>query len=126
MSYYTKYRPQTIESLDLTVARNSLLSILKSGKFSHAYLFTGPKGTGKTSSARILAKVLNCEKNKEHLNEPCNECDSCRRITNGSSLACLEMDAASNRGIDDIRTLKERIGLAPAEGKYILLMKSIC
>ncbi len=125
MSYYTTYRPQTIEALDLVAVRNALKTILTSGKFSHAYLFTGPKGTGKTSSARILAKVLNCEKNREQgtgdrgqLQEPCNECDSCRRITNGSSLACIEMDAASNRGIDDIRTLKERIGLAPAEGRY--------
>lgn len=118
MSYYTKYRPQRIEELDLVSVRQSLSSILKSGKFSHAYLFTGPKGTGKTSSARIVAKVLNCEKNKKQLSEPCNECENCRRITGGSSLACLEMDAASNRGIDDIRLLKERVGLAPAEGRF--------
>jgi len=130
VSFYTKYRPQTIAELDLTVSRESLQSILKSGKFSHAYLFSGSKGTGKTSSARILAKVLNCERNKGQLgsqadresgsglSEPCNTCDSCRRITSGMSLACLEMDAASNRGIDDIRTLKERIGLMPAEGLF--------
>jgi DNA polymerase III subunit gamma/tau len=118
MSYYAKYRPQTIEELDLAAVRDSLTSILTSGKFSHAYLFTGPKGTGKTSSARIVAKVLNCEKNISSLSEPCNECENCRRITAGSSLSCIEMDAASNRGIDDIRMLRERVGLSPAEGRY--------
>jgi len=128
MSYYTTYRPQTIEELDLVKARQALSAILTSGKFAQTYLFVGPKGTGKTSSARIVAKLLNCEKNRKQMSlrekgeaisklvEPCNECENCQRITRGSSLACLEMDAASNRGIDDIRTLRERIGLAPAEG----------
>lgn len=140
MSYYTKYRPQTIAELDLLTVRTSLQQILSSGKFSHAYLFSGPKGTGKTSSARILAKVLNCEKNRNKtqatrhkqqdssnlslvasgFHEPCNVCEMCKRITNGSSLSCMEMDAASNRGIDDIRTLRERIGLAPAEGVMVV------
>lgn len=118
MSYYTKYRPQTIGDLDLVAAREALLPILKSNTFSHAYLFVGPKGTGKTSSARIVAKVLNCEKNGDKLHEPCNVCENCKRITAGSSLACIEMDAASNRGIDDIRTLRERVGLTPSEGRY--------
>ncbi len=125
MSYYTKYRPQTIAELDLVGVRESLGHILSSGMFSRAYLFTGPKGTGKTSSARILAKVLNCDANRQQgigdrvqLKEPCNECENCRRITNGSSMACMEMDAASNRGIDDIRVLKERVGLLPSEGRF--------
>ena len=125
MSFYLKYRPQTVEELDLASVRESLGAILKSGKFAHAYLFSGPKGTGKTSSARILAKVLNCEKNhkkdkaaKTGLNEPCNECVSCRKITNGASLAVMEMDGASNRGIDDIRLLREKISLAPADGDF--------
>jgi DNA polymerase-3 subunit gamma/tau len=133
MSYYTTYRPQTIEELDLALVRSELSNILRSGTFSQAYVFTGPKGTGKTSSARIVAKLVNCEHNKAAitarlglksgaaskkiaLSEPCNECESCRRITHGSSLACVEMDAASNRGIDDVRGLRERIGLSPAEG----------
>lgn len=132
MSYYTTYRPQTIAELDLDSVRQELSKILTSGKFSQAYLFTGPKGTGKTSSARILAKLLNCEKNKKQvtgyklqetgntpdkLSEPCGKCDSCVAIANGSSMVMLEMDAASNRGIDDIRQLRERIGLAPAQGE---------
>jgi DNA polymerase III subunit gamma/tau len=133
MSYYTRYRPQTIGDLDLTSVKTSLGRILTSGTFSQAYLFSGPKGTGKTSSARILAKLVNCEQNRpavkawmakksgkkaeaQKLVEPCNQCDSCRRITSGSSLACVEMDGASNRGIDDVRSLRERMGLAPAEG----------
>jgi DNA polymerase III subunit gamma/tau len=129
MSYYLTYRPQTVAELDLVQVREAFGRILSSGQFAHAYLLTGPKGTGKTSSARILAKVLNCEHNKtgvEHyrktgeypkkLLEPCGECEQCRAITRGSSLAVIEMDAASNRGIDDVRQLRERIGLAPATG----------
>lgn len=129
MSYYLKYRPQTVSELDLTRVREELTRVLKSGEVAHAYLFSGPKGTGKTSSARILAKVLNCEKNRKTvmawrqdeekrrpLKEPCNECEQCAAITRGSSLAVVEMDAASNRGIDDIRQLRERVGLAPAQG----------
>ena len=78
-----------------------------------AFLFTGPKGTGKTSSARIIAKSLNCEKNDGH-GEPCNKCSTCVSITNGSNMDIIEMDAASNRGIDEIRDLRDKIRLAPA------------
>lgn len=123
MSWYRTYRPQTIAELNLQSSREALERVRKSGIFSHAYLFAGPKGTGKTSSARILAKMLNCEKNakqnrKEPFKEPCNACHVCLRITQGSSLSVVEMDAASNRGIDDIRTLRERLNLAPSEGRY--------
>lgn len=128
MSYYLKYRPQKVSELDLTVARMALERVLKSGEYSHAYLFAGPKGTGKTSSARILAKVLNCEHNhkiltsnkKTTLKEPCGECHHCRTIKEGTSMSVIEMDAASNRGIDDIRQLKERISLTPADGLFII------
>ncbi len=85
-----------------------------SGKLAHAYLFTGPRGTGKTSTARILAKMVNCSAEQ---NIPCNKCDSCLSITDGSNLDVVEMDAASNRGIDDIRTLRENIKLSPTAAK---------
>lgn len=124
MTYYLKYRPQTINSLDLASARKELGAILASGRFSHAYLFAGPRGTGKTSAARILAKVVNCVKNKgiarfaPRLVEPCNICVSCKSITEGRALDLIEIDAASNRGIDDVRELRERIKLAPAQSRF--------
>lgn len=134
MSWYRTYRPQRFSDLHSTSVRQAYLRLLESGTFSHAYLLTGPKGTGKTSGARILAKMLNCDGNKEAvlawLNdstnskkkpvafvEPCNTCSSCISITKGSSMSVVEMDAASNRGIDDIRELRERIGLSPADGQ---------
>jgi len=126
MTFYLKYRPQTISGLDLVSVRKELSSILTSGRFAHAYLFAGPRGTGKTSAARILAKIVNCKKNvtkhqaagTRRLNEPCNVCVSCKEITQGTALDIFEIDAASNRGIDDIRELRERIKLAPAQNRY--------
>lgn len=125
MSFYSTYRPSAVHELDSVAVREQLLSILQSGSFSHAYLFTGPRGTGKTSTARIIAKVLNCEDNKptagskpKILKEPCNTCESCTSIAAGSSLSVVEIDAASNRGIDDIRTLKEQVILAPSGGAF--------
>src|SRR5258706_3952077 len=110
MTLYLKYRPQTIDELDLESVRISLKNIIKSGNFPHSFLFSGPKGTGKTSAARILAKVINCTKLSKE-GEPCNICESCISITKGNNIDITELDAASNRGIDDIRSLKEGISL---------------
>jgi len=116
MTLYLKYRPQTIDELDLESVRESLKQILTSGNIPHAFLFSGPKGTGKTSAARILAKVVNCE-NIGKNGEPCNKCASCISITKGNNIDIIELDAASNRGIDDVRSLKEGISLSPTSSK---------
>src|SRR6185369_7360756 len=113
MVFYRKYRPQTINDLDNEAVRQTLFSVLKNPK-THAFLFTGPKGLGKTSTARIIAKAVNCTGKKKDEVEPCNTCDQCVSITSGNNMDVLEIDAASNRGIDEIRDLKEKIRLAPA------------
>ena len=116
MTLYLKYRPKNIDELDLKDVRESLDSILKSGNIPHAFLFSGPKGSGKTSAARILAKIVNCENlGKDGI--PCNKCDNCLMIARGESLDVLELDAASHRGIDDIRALRDAVKLAPARAK---------
>ena len=99
---YLKYRPQTLSKIiSQEHIVKTLLSALKTDKISHAYLFSGPRGTGKTTIARILAKAVNCAKSKN--GEPCNLCESCLEIIAGKSLDVIEIDAASNRGIDEIR-----------------------
>jgi len=115
MTLYLKYRPRTIEELDLTSVRESLKKILASENIPHAFLFSGPRGAGKTSAARIVAKALNCTNLKS--GEPCNQCEQCVAINNGSHVDIIEMDAASNRGIDDIRSLRESVGLSPQTAK---------
>ncbi len=116
MVLYRKYRPQSLtEVIGQETAKKALLSAFANNKLAHAYLFTGPRGTGKTSTARILAKMVNCESPKE--GDPCNLCLSCQTITDGSNLDLVEIDAASNRGIDDIRSLKETIKLSPTSAK---------
>ncbi|MFZ3301680.1 MAG: DNA polymerase III subunit gamma/tau [Microgenomates group bacterium] len=115
MTYYLKYRPQIIEDLDITSVRESLSKIVKSDEIPHALLFAGSKGTGKTSTARILAKIINCTERKD--DEPCNKCDSCISVTNGTNMDVIEMDAASNRGIDDVRVLRDAVKLAPSSLK---------
>lgn len=117
MTLYLKYRPQTINELDSETARNALKHFLSQKSLPHAFLFSGPRGTGKTSSARILAKVINCENQGETLGEPCGHCNQCLSIAQGNHIDVIEMDAASNRGIDDVRALKQDIALAPALGK---------
>ena len=125
MVLYRKYRPQSLADIvGQEHIKNPLLAALESGKISHAFLFTGPRGTGKTSIARILAKSLNCEKNTKEIkgswkfSEPCNVCNSCKSISEGSHLDIMEIDAASNRGIDDIRDLREKIKLMPSSGNF--------
>ncbi len=120
MSYvalYRKYRPQTFDDI---VGQSAVVTTLKnqlsSGKIGHAYLFCGMRGTGKTSTARVFAKALNCEKGPTP--NPCNVCASCRAINSGSMMDVIEMDAASNRGIDDIRDLREKVNFAPSVGRY--------
>lgn len=119
MVFYRKYRPQKIDELDSQSVRETLQAVLLSKKSNfHAFLFTGPKGLGKTSSARIVAKFLNCENRKAGDLEPCNRCYQCKSITAGSNMDILEIDAASNRGIDEIRDLREKINLSTIKAKY--------
>lgn len=116
MSYYQKYRPRKISDLNLVGVREVLSTFLKSGKVSHAYLFVGPRGSGKTSAARILAAAVNCFANKDknvEMLEPCGDCDSCKSLLKGSSVDVIEIDAASNGLVEDIRDLREKVKLAP-------------
>jgi len=116
MTYYLKYRPQTLNDLDQEGVRNSLIKIFKTEDTPHAFLFSGPRGTGKTSAARIIAKILNCEDLTKD-REPCNKCDQCKMIGRGESLDVIELDAASHRGIDDVRQIREAVKLAPVSAK---------
>jgi DNA polymerase-3 subunit gamma/tau len=120
MSYLVlarKFRPQTFEDvLGQPHVTQTLQNALKTGRVAQAYLFSGPRGVGKTSVARILAKSLNCQEGPGPI--PCNRCSSCLAVTQGSNLDVFEVDGASNRGIDDIRELRENIKYLPAQGRY--------
>lgn len=117
MTLYLKYRPKELDELDLENVRESLKKIVKSDNIPHAFLFAGPKGTGKTSAARILAKIVNCEKRRSNSIKPCNKCKQCKSIEGGNSIDVIELDAASHRGIDDIRSLREAAKLSPSSAE---------
>lgn len=117
VALYRTWRPQDFDDLvGQEPIKKALTNALETGRISHAYLFAGPRGTGKTSTARILAKALNCEKGPTA--HPCNQCTNCREITEGTSSDVVEIDAASNRGIDEIRKLREQVYFAPVSSRY--------
>ena len=118
ITLYRKYRPQNFDEIAgqefvLRAIKNSL----RENKLSHAYLFTGPRGVGKTTIARLIAKGVNCLNSEDVTDNPCGKCENCREISSGISMDMIEIDAASNRGIDEIRELKEKINYQPVKGR---------
>lgn len=120
MAYQTLYRKYRPKSFELVYGQDTIVktlkNIIKNKKLSHAYLFTGPRGTGKTSSAKLFAKAINCLNNKS--GDACNECENCKSFNENSNPDIIEIDAASNNGVDEIREIKNKVNLVPAMSKY--------
>lgn len=126
---YRKYRPQTFaEVVGQEHVVKTLTNSILGNNIAHAYLFSGPRGSGKTTIARLFAKAINCEKDPKGTPsfEPCNKCSSCLEIMNSNSMDLVEIDAASHRGIDDIRELREGIKFAPVKSKYKIFIIDEC
>ena len=118
ITLYRKYRPQKFEEIaGQEYVIRAIKNSLRENKLSHAYLFTGPRGVGKTTLARLIAKGVNCLNSKDVTDNPCGVCDNCREVSQGISMDMIEIDAASNRGIDEIRELKEKINYQPVKGR---------
>ena len=118
ITLYRKYRPQKFEEIaGQEYVTRAIKNSLRENKLSHAYLFNGPRGVGKTTLARLIAKGVNCLNSKDVTDNPCGVCDNCREVSQGISMDMIEIDAASNRGIDEIRELKEKINYQPVKGR---------